>query len=183
VVEINGVGDVILSDARTFEALADADRFDLVERMRKVGPATADDLASVVGKTIAEVQAMLDVLADVGLVTADGERWSAVGRGLLFSVPDDPDGQRAARRLAAVMMLRNEGVPRLWATEHEPRLDPAWFQATGMLNARLTMTTDELIDLQEQIEHLIEPYLNRDRATPGTGGVQLLAYFLPSARA
>jgi hypothetical protein len=181
-VEVNAVGDVILSDARTIGALADDDRFELVEQLRTMGPASVSDLATVSGTTEAAVGEMLAGLAEVGLVTSEsGDRWSAVGRGLLLEVPEDPEGERAARKLANIIMLRNADIPRRWAAQDEPHLDRTWFRSAGALNARLTMTPAELDDFQQQIERLIEPYLQRDPSIEGTGSVRLLAYFLPSA--
>ena len=43
-VVLNEVGDVVLSDPATMLVLADAERFALLERLRKIGPATADEL-------------------------------------------------------------------------------------------------------------------------------------------
>jgi len=182
VVEVNSVGDVILSDARTIGALADIGRYELVDHLRKLGPASVSDLANTTGTTEVAVGEMLAVLADAGLITnVSGDRWSAVGRGLLLEVPDDPEGELAARKLASIIMLRNADIPRRWAADDEPHLDRAWFRSAGALHARLTMTPTELDELQQQIERLIEPYLHRERPTEGTGVVELLAYFLPSA--
>jgi DNA-binding transcriptional ArsR family regulator len=182
VVDVNDVGDVVVSDARTISALADSDRFELVERLRSVGSASVSELAGAVGVSDAAVTGMLAILADAGLVTSEGgDRWSAVGRGLLLEVPDDPEGEQAARKLAGIIMLRNDDIPRRWLADDEPHLDLAWFRSAGALNARLTMTPPELEDLQQQIERLMEPYLHRDPSTEGSGSVRLLAYFLPSA--
>jgi hypothetical protein len=180
VVEVNNVGDVILPDARTIGAMADPGRYELVEQLRKIGPASVAELAASSGTGEAETRAMLAILADAELVTVDGDRWSAVGRGMLLEIPDDPEGQRAARELATIVLLRNEHIPRRWAENDEPRLDTAWMRAAGMMNARLRMTPAELDELQQQIERLIEPYVNRGPAD-ATGSVRLLAYFLPLA--
>jgi hypothetical protein len=56
-------------------------------------------------------------------------------------------------------------------------LTPEWARAAGLFNARLTMTADELREVQERLEELLEPYLTRD-APPGAE-VRVLAYFLP----
>jgi hypothetical protein len=180
-VVVNSVGDVVLSDTRTIGALADSDRFELVELLRRLGSATVDDLATASGTTRAAVADMLAILADVGLVTSAGETWKALGRGFLLQPPDDPDGAAAARKLATIMLLRTEHIPRRWVQDDAPGLDGPRFEATGLLNARLTMTPAELNDLQEQLERLIEPYLNRDHSDESTGQVRLLAYVLPEA--
>jgi DNA-binding transcriptional ArsR family regulator len=179
-VVLNDVGDVVVSDEAAMLALADKDRFALVERLRRLGTATVAELAAASDNTESDIRERLGILADVGLVTvSEHGGWQAVGAGLLLDVPDDPAGQLAARKLASVMLLSTEDIPRRWASDHEPRLSPEWFQATGVLNARMVMTPAELLYLQEQIETLIEPYLNRPEEQGNS--VRLLAYFLPQA--
>jgi len=78
-VELNDVGDVIL-DVAAMRALGGKDRYFLLERLRKAGPATAADVAGE--------DADLAELAEAGLVTGPDEtgRWTAVGRGLFLHI-------------------------------------------------------------------------------------------------
>jgi hypothetical protein len=117
-----------------------------------------------------------------GLVT-HGERWAAVGKGFVFEIPDEPEGQAAARQLSRVMLLQYVDLPRDWVAEDEPRLGLEWARAAGVLNAGVTMTPDELRDLQEGLERLLEPLLTREpaEAPAEASRVRLLAYFLPEA--
>jgi DNA-binding transcriptional ArsR family regulator len=180
--ELNAVGDLVLTDPGALRALADPVRLELHDRLRRHGPATAAELAAHVDATEQAVEEHLRELEAFGLVTP-GDRWAAVGRGFVFEIPDEPEGQAAARELSRVMLLQYVDLPRDWAAEDEPRLGLEWARAAGMLNAGVTVTPDELRGLQEELERLLEPFLSREpaEAPPEAGRVRILGYFLPKA--
>jgi DNA-binding transcriptional ArsR family regulator len=181
--ELNAVGDLVLKDARAMRALADASRLALHDLLHRRGPATAEELAPLLGADPDEITEALTALEDVELVErVDGDaRWAAVGKGLAFEIPDDPEGQHAARQLSNVMLLQYVDLPRRWVSEDEPRLPLEWARAAGMLNVRLVVTPDELRRIQEQLEQLLEPLITREPAAfPEDGAyIRLLSYFLP----
>jgi predicted ArsR family transcriptional regulator len=177
-VEINAAGDLVLTDPAAMLALADPRRLALHDRLRREGPSTVAELAGSLDADPADVETSLDALEKVGLVERNGARWSVVGKGIFFEIPDDAAGQRAARQLSNTMLLQYVDLPRRWVAETEPRLTPEWARAAGLFNARLTMTADELREVQERLEELFEPYLTRD-APPAGAEVRVLAYFLP----
>ena len=178
-VVLNEVGDVVVTDPQVMLALADPDRLRLFGQLQRHGTATTADLCAVLSAAEAVMQQQLNVLAEAGLVTSTAEGWTAAGRGLFFEVPDDPAAQPAARALLGVMFLGNDDVPRRWVAETEPGLDVEWLQAAGLFNARVTLTPQELRDVQAGMERLLEPYTNRSQP-PGSGRpVRVLAYFLP----
>ena len=115
-------------------------------------------------------------------VEVAGERgWQAVAKGFVFEIPDDPEGQAAARQLSNVMMERYVDLPRSWIADDEPRLELDWARAAGLFNARVTVTPDELRGLQDGLERLMEPLITReaDEVPAGARPARLLAYFLP----
>jgi DNA-binding transcriptional ArsR family regulator len=177
-VEINAAGDLVLIDPAVMRALADSERLTLHDRLRREGPSTAAELAESLDADPADVGRSLEALEKAGLVEQNGARWSVVGKGIFFEIPDDPAGQQAARKLSNTMLLQYVDLPRRWVAESEPRLTPEWARAAGLFNARLAMTADELRDVQQRLEELLEPYFTRD-APPGGGEVRVLAYFLP----
>ena len=61
-------------------------------------------------------------------------------------------------------MLAVAGLPRQWVEEVEPQLDDAWAGAAGLFNAGVALTSDELNRVQEELEELLLPYLNRSEA-------------------
>jgi hypothetical protein len=172
---VNEVGDVVVTDSAAMRALADPSVLAALERMRREGPATAEELP------VQERQ--LEELETFGLVTRKGESWAAVGKGFAFQVPDDPKGQAAARQLSNVMMAGSLDLPKEWLADEEPRLERDWIRAAGLFNARVMVTPDELDGLQESLERLLAPYITREPdAVPAEARrARVLTYFLPEA--
>jgi DNA-binding transcriptional ArsR family regulator len=173
----NQVGDLVLTDPAALRALADPARLALLDRLRREGPATAAELSSD--------EAALGELARFGLVAFDARegRWAAVGKGFVFEIPEDPEGQAAARELSNVMFLSSVDVPRRWVADDEPRLELDRARAAGLLNARVRVTADELRNLQDALERLLEPLLTRDAGDlpEGAAPARILCYFMPEA--
>jgi len=178
-VETNAVGDLVLTDPAAMRALGDSDRLMLHDRLRREGPSTVPELAATVDIQHDDVQERLRILEAAGLVERNGARWSAVGKGVFFQIPDDPEGQEAARQLSNTMLLHYVDLPRRWVAENERQLTLDWARAAGLFNARVRLTADELRDVQEQLEELLEPYITRDVSPEDAGDVRILAYFLP----
>jgi DNA-binding Lrp family transcriptional regulator len=186
--ELNAVGDLVLTEPRAMLALADASRLTLHDALHRGGPATAGDLASRLGSQLPEILRRLETLEDAGLVERSEPKasntqtvWSAVGKGIFFEIPEDTEGQSAARALSNTMFLQYVDLPRSWVSNDEPRLSLEWARAAGLLNVRLLVTSDELRDIQSVFEGVLEPYLTRrpDDAPSGASRVRLLSYFMP----
>jgi DNA-binding transcriptional ArsR family regulator len=176
---VNSVGDLVITDPEAMRALADPFRLALLDRLRRQGPTTAAELSSSLHE--ADVGTHLRELETFGLVSQAGERWQAVGKGFAFEIPEDGDGQAAARGLSRVMMLGSADLPRRWVEDSEPRLELDWARAAGLFNARATVTPDELRGIQEGLERLLEPFLSRetDDAPAEARPVRILSYFMP----
>ena len=181
--EINAVGDLVLSDPEAMRALAHPIRLALVDHLHREGPATAAELAAELEVTAPSIREHLDELETFGFVrpTQEEDSWSAVAKGLVFEIPDDPEGQAAARELSNMMLLRSSGIPSQWAAEHEPRLGSEWVRAAGVINSRVMLTPDELRGLQEGLEQLLAPFITREDSPFGANRVRVLGYFLPEA--
>jgi hypothetical protein len=173
--QVNAVGDLVLTDAQAMRALAEPGRLDLLDRLRREGPASAAELSAPAAE--------LEELERHGLATCADGRWEAVGKGFVFELPQDPVGQGAARALSNAMMARYLRLPERWIADDEPRLEPEWARAAGLFNARVTVSADELRDLQEGLERLLEPLITREPGTvpAGARSARILAYFLPEA--
>lgn len=182
--EVNPVGDLVLTDPQAMRALADPFRLALLDRLRREGPATAAELSSSPETSVSSLEDHLRELERFGLVSHDeNDRWHAVAKGFVFEIPEDPEGQAAARELTNVMLLNYIDEPRRWVADDEPRLELDWIRAAGLLNARLAVTPDELRAIQEGIERVLEPFLTRE---PGelpseARRARILSYFLPEA--
>lgn len=164
---LNEVGDLVLEDPEALRAIADPQRLDLIDRVRRGEPVDDGDLPH------------LEELERLGFVTKDGDRWSAVGKGIYFEIPEEPAAQAAARELTKVMLLREADRPRRWVEEAEPTLTVEWARSAGMFNARVWLTADELRDLQDELERVLAPYTTRAEAPDDAAAVRVLAYFLP----
>ena len=181
-VRVNDVGDVVLEDVRQLRALADQDRLAVFTRLQRHGPADVAGLATELDRDRDVVAAALEQLAEAGLAEAPDGQWRAPGRGLFLQLPDgDPEAARAARQLSGVMLLAVADLPREWVEQVEPQLDDAWAGAAGLFNAGVALTSDELNRVQEELEELLLPYLNRSEADRPAAArqVRVLAYFLP----
>jgi hypothetical protein len=166
-VRLNDVGDLIVEEPEALRAIADPYRLELIDRVRRGDPVEAGDLPH------------LEALERLGFVAKGGDRWSAVGKGIYFEIPEEPAGQAAARELTKVMLLREADRPRRWVDEAEPKLTVEWARAAGMFNARVRLTSDELRDVQEELERVLAPYTTRAEALADAAPVRVLAYFLP----
>jgi DNA-binding transcriptional ArsR family regulator len=178
---VNAVGDLELADPAAMRALAEPLRLALFDRVRR-GPATAAALATAVDEPEPAVDAHLAELESFGLVTRDGEEWRAVAKGFVFEIPEDAETQAAARRLSCTMMLAYADLPARWVAETEPQLELDWVRASGLFNARVALTPDELRSVERGLERLLEPFLTREGGAPPTARpVRILSYFLPEA--
>ncbi|MDX6369132.1 MAG: hypothetical protein QOG93_634 [Gaiellaceae bacterium] len=179
--QVNEVGDLVLTDPQAMRALAVPGAMALLDRLRRVGPACAAELSPHDGETPAELDERLQQLAPFGFVERTDDRWRAVGRGVYFEIPEDPEGQAAARALSNTMFLSVADLPGRWLEDTEPGLDVRWLRAAGLFNARVRVTPEELQHLQEGLEALLAPFTSRDEAdVPSEAGqVRVLAYFMP----
>ena len=183
---LNAVGDLVLAEPGELRALADPLRLTLFDLMRRHGPATSAELAQQTDQDRDVVDDQLRELKSVGLIEeagADGDlvRWTTSVKGIYFEIPDDPEGQRAARDLSNVMLAKYAALPTAWVRDDEPKLDLEWARAAGLFNARVAMTADELRGLQADLERLLEPFTTRasEDVPAGATAVRILAYFLP----
>lgn len=180
--KLNAVGDVVLTEAYELRALADPMRLELFDLVRREGPLDAEDVCASLGLSAEAAAGHLSALSHAGLIDRDGAgRWSTEARGIYFEIPDEPEAQRAARELSNTMLVKYASVPSDWVRRIEPLLDVAWAREAGLFNARPELAPDELRGLQEDLERLLEPFVNRapeDRPADAAP-VRITAYFLP----
>ncbi|MFE9201897.1 helix-turn-helix domain-containing protein [Micromonospora sp. NPDC007230] len=186
----NPYGDFEITDPQALRALAHPVRLAVLGHLQRHGPATATQLSPHVGATPSVVSWHLRHLASFGLVADwDGatnrrERWwQAAAKGFRFDLPDDADGQNAARQLQGEMFAQSAELPQQWLLHDEPRLDTGWRRAAGLANTRIMLTAEEMQQLKEDVEALIARYVQRPEAEAPAGarGVRLLQYVLPES--
>lgn len=180
---LNAVGDLVVTEVDELLALADPVRLDLFDLVRREGPLAVDDACERLGLSAETASSHLRALADAGLIDRDASgEWSTEARGIYFEIPEEPkEAQRAARQLSNTMLVKYAPPPSEWVRTVEPRLDVAWARATGLFNARPELSPDELRRVQEDLERLLEPFVNRpaDERPPDAAPVRITAYFLP----
>ncbi|MFJ9681875.1 ArsR/SmtB family transcription factor [Streptomyces sp. NPDC101194] len=184
----NRLGDIEITDPKAMRALAHPVRLAILERLQRHGPATATQLSPDVGATPSVTSWHLRHLAGFGLVH-DAEpgtdrrerRWEAAAQGFRFEMPEDKEGRSAARVLSQEMFANSADLPRRWASETEPGLDPVWSRLAGLANTRVVVSAEELAAIEDAIETVLAPYVRRDPAQRPSGarGVRLLRYLLP----
>ncbi|MGC4942851.1 ArsR/SmtB family transcription factor [Kribbella sp. DT2] len=167
----NPYGDFEVTDPQAMRALAHPVRLAALSYLQKNGPATATQLSEHVGASPSVTSWHLRHLAGFGLVTDGpppdgvGDRrqrwWQAVARGFRYEMPDTPEGAEAGRLLRAEMMNQALETAQQWLVETEPTLDPEWNRSAGGANTLLHVTRDELESLENAIEDLLAPYVQR----------------------
>ena len=143
---------------------------------------TVEDACARLGLTADAASNELRRLGEAGLIDLDaGGNWSTKARGLYFEIPDEPEAQRAARDLSNTMLVRYASLPSEWVQRVEPRLDVTRARAAGLFNARLELLPEEVERFQQDLEALLEPFINRpaEDRPPGASPVRIAAYFLP----
>ncbi|MFF9157477.1 ArsR/SmtB family transcription factor [Streptomyces sp. NPDC014846] len=186
----NRLGDIEITDPKAMRALAHPARLAILERLQRHGPATATQLSPHVGATPSVTSWHLRHLAGFELVR-DAEpgsdrrerRWEAAARGFRFEMPENEEGQSAARVLSREMFVHSADLPNRWVTDTEPGLDPEWRRLAGLANTRVVVSAEELADIEDAIESVLAPYVTRDpeKRPSDARGVRLLRYLLPES--
>ena len=101
----NPHGDLVLTDPAVVRLVAEPTSYAVLTRLQRHGAATAGVLARDLDTAQTAVEGTLAALAERALVRPVGEAWEALGTGLLVEMPEDAEGQDAARLLTARMFL------------------------------------------------------------------------------
>lgn len=187
----NRYGDLEISDPQALRALAHPTRLAILERLQRYGPSTASRLSPLVGATPSVVSWHLRHLASFGFIkdwdgagTKRERGWQAVSRGYRF-VPREGDMEalEAARQLEVERIASAAEIPMRWLEHDEPRLPVPWREIAGLANTRVRLTREEIDVIEDGIEELLAPFVNRkeEDAPDGARGVRLLRYLLPEA--
>ncbi|CAN5695161.1 helix-turn-helix domain-containing protein [soil metagenome] len=188
----NPYGDLELTEPRAMRALSHPVRLAILSRLQSSGAATATELSEHVGASPSVTSWHLRHLAGFGLVRdsdtgrqsgGDGRKryWEAVARGFRFEFPDDDEGRAASQVLSGSMFEQSADLPRHWAAEVEPHLEPAWRREAGLSNTGVRLTVEELARVNAEIERVLAPYVTRDEVPGDARVVRLLRYVLPEA--
>lgn len=187
--------DIEITDPRMMRALAHPVRLAALSHLQAHGPATATQLAPIVGATPSVTSWHLRHLAQQGLVADwDGGTdrrqrwWKASARGIRLVHPgedDDAAGAEAAyRALGSQLIAQAMGQVQTWQRGVEPRLEPAWRAAANVSNTTVLVTPAEVDTILAGVEKLLAPYVRRrDERRPHTNEryVRMVRLAMPSA--
>jgi predicted ArsR family transcriptional regulator len=156
-----------LTDPRAMRAVAHPVRIALLEVLGTEGPLTATQAGEHIGESPTTCSFHLRQLAKYGFIEevegVPGRRrpWRLIHTGLTFSdVSDDPETRLAATALSRVLHAfyldrLKEGLALRRDTPTE------WQKATGASEFLLYVTVEELQALDEQVEALVKPFVER----------------------
>ncbi|MEU7003108.1 winged helix-turn-helix domain-containing protein [Nonomuraea sp. NPDC046570] len=163
-----------LSDPKAMRALAHSARLEILNRLGADGPATATEVAEIVGITPSAASYHLRMLAKYGFVEdaparGDGRErlWRAVEGGLsVQQEPDDTPDVRAAKELLIGTFYddAHEELKRSMAAINGESRE--WREAAHWQRATLLLDAAEMGRLVEQISQLVDPFraAARDRS-------------------
>lgn len=153
-------------DATSLRALAHPLRVDLLERLRRLGPATATQLAAEFSETSGATSYHLRQLARHGFIEEDTERgtrrerwWRRVEGGLSigFRFRQEPATRDAAEFLARQITERRSRRLQQWFDRADEWPDE-WQQASSDNNYQLSLTRQQLASLSEELEAVVKRY-------------------------
>jgi DNA-binding Lrp family transcriptional regulator len=156
-----------LTDPRAMRAVAHPVRIALLEVLGTEGPLTATQAGELIGESPTTCSFHLRQLAKYGFIEEvegiPGRRrpWRLIHTGLTFSdVSDDPETRLAATALSRVLHAfyldrLKEGLALRRDTPTE------WQKATGASEFLLYVTVEELQALDQQVEALVKPFVER----------------------
>ena len=157
---LNAVGDLVLTDPRGTRARRPA-ATDAVRPGSPSRPGHESELARRTEKDHPSIEEHLRELESVGLVghavADDGDvYWTTSVKGIYFEIPDEPEGQHAARALSNAMLAKDADLPTAWLGEGRAEARArAGVRAAGLFNARVDLTAVELRDIQDELERLL----------------------------
>lgn len=170
----NPYGDFEITDPKVMRALAHPVRLAALSHLQRHGPATATQLSEHVGASPSVTSWHLRHLAAFRLVEdgpppeggADRRQrwWRAVSRGVRFEMPDTAEGMEAGRLLRTELMSEAIETIQRWLLDQEPSLAAEWGRLAGSANTRLRVTPEEARRLEEAVEDLFAPYVQRGEA-------------------
>ena len=178
-----------ITDPKALRALAHPTRLALIGLLRTEGPLTATKAGELIGQSSASASFHLRQLAKYGLAEeASGgqgrERpWQATAQFTAIPELDDtPEFAAAAGLFRSVVAERYfESIMR-WL-EARPGEPEEWQLAAQFSDRILFLTPHELADLSEQVDHLLDAYVDRtarpELRPPGSREVAYLKLAFP----
>jgi predicted ArsR family transcriptional regulator len=175
-----------LTSPTELRALSHPTRLTLLTLLDEEGPLTATEAGERIGESPANASFHLRTLARYGYVEeAAGGRgrqrpWQAVRQA--SHIPGDELSAEAKLAADALLeLIRERDNDRLRAYSRTRSDYPKeWREAATEIRMSLHLSAAELAELGEQIESLIQPYIERDKRRAGTAPVAFGLFAVPT---
>jgi DNA-binding transcriptional ArsR family regulator len=179
-----------ITDPKVMRALAHPARLTILEELGLGRAGTATEFAAICGLTPSATSYHLRALAKAGLVQeapgrGDGRErvWQLVSAGgfEVTSSPDrNPEAVRAEQGLVEVWLARSEARTRSWVARW-PEEPAQWDEVTRMTERIITVTPQELTELNARVDELLEPYTRsaRPEAPPESRSIAIVYRTVP----
>ncbi|MDH6434734.1 DNA-binding transcriptional ArsR family regulator [Streptomyces sp. SAI-144] len=178
-------------DARSLRGLAHPLRMQLLDALRRRGPATASMLAERLGESSGATSYHLRQLAEYGFIADAPEHgkgrerwWKAVDQGLTFDTTEFDEAGPELRGMAEIFLHEVAATHARelsnWLHTRE-RWSKDWIRSTDMSDATLQLTPELGAELVTKMHALINDY--RGRATdedPGSEQVRIHTHLFPT---
>ncbi|MDQ3431207.1 MAG: helix-turn-helix domain-containing protein [Actinomycetota bacterium] len=174
-----------LTDPRAMRALAHPTRLRILGELRVSGPQSVGMLCDLIDEAPGSVSYHLGTLAAYAFVEEAPElardrreRWWRAAHARTTWEPlealEDPERRAASDSLRRAIFRRY--LDRLEGyLEGEPSLDPEWVRGTASSDTFLHLTSQELVELRDELEALAARWEGRsDPSRPGAHGVTLI---------
>jgi DNA-binding transcriptional ArsR family regulator len=161
-----------LDDPKAMRALAHPARLMILDRLGTQDSATATEVAEIAGITPSAASYHLRMLAKYGFVEdapprGDGRErlWQSVNVPIRVGVqPEDQPDVRDAKVSLMAALRREANEQADLALSHVDREPPEWRDAARFSRHRIRIDAEEMVQLNDAIEKLIEPYFARHRS-------------------
>ncbi|HZD22559.1 MAG TPA: helix-turn-helix domain-containing protein [Acidimicrobiia bacterium] len=179
--------EIIHLDSRTIKVLAHPLRLRLLGLLRVEGPSTATELAERTGHNSGATSYHLRQLAEVGLVEEQPDMgnkrqrfWKASQHGMSWRDTEydhDPDAHAAADWLTRHMHRQYGRWVDDWL-DARSEWPAEWRDAADQSDFGVTVTADQLIEIQRRVREIYEEY-DTDDPAEGAERVSLINYAIP----
>jgi DNA-binding transcriptional ArsR family regulator len=177
-------------DARSLRGLAHPLRMELLNALRRRGPATASMLAERLGESSGATSYHLRQLAEHGFITDAPEHgkgrerwWKAVDQGLTFDTTEFEDAGPEVRGLAEIYLHEIAATHSRelsgWLSTRD-HWSAEWTRGSDMSDMTLRLTPELATELVDKMHALINDY--RGQVTdedPGTEQVRIHTHLFP----
>jgi DNA-binding transcriptional ArsR family regulator len=166
--------DLHLTDPRAMRVLAHPTRLRLLGELRMRGPQSVGMLSDVIDEAVGSVSYHLGKLASYGFVEEAPEfardrreRWWRASHARTVWEPlealDDPERKAASDSLRRTILRRYLEVLESYL-DAETSLEPDWVRGTASSDTFLHLTSDELVELRDELESLAARWEARSEA-------------------